>query len=300
MSDIDKAFEFIEKELRIPKIRESLEIDYDKAVKVHDSIHELMNLIGNLIPRELDYSYKENSAYILYHWEIFDLSHRSYMDALSTYYNAALTLLRSVIEFMIRGAFFECLAHKKYREKSLVIDDDEKGKKIKKLINDLINLEPNIEKDLEISSVAIYDKTEDFVLKQDNMPSFSRMLKQIIEWGILDGIEKPYDLIYDNIYKKLSMNTHGMFDATDIGRVLVSDKELFRDREILSEHLLEYFNILHEVIDICLVATMNILKENTQNSKVKDSLRERIMDAQFISFELKYTQKRIKELLEST
>lgn len=297
MSEIDGALNHIQNELLLSKIRESLEVDYEKARNAHDSIHEFMFLIGKLVPSSQDYSFKKHSAYLVYHWEIFDLSHRSYIDALSTYYNAAFILLRSTIELMIKGTFFECLAHKKYRENSLVLDSDERGKKIKNWINQLINYESSIANDLEHISGSIYDKIADFVLERDNVPSISKMLKQIINWGILDGIEEPYNLIYGNIYEKLSFNAHVLPDYIDIGRVLVSEKDLFQEREVMSNHLLEYFNMVHTIMDICMVASINILKENIQSFKeVKENIRERSMDKQFVSLGLKHTQKRIREL----
>ncbi len=303
MDIIEAALEHTKKELMLPKIRASLEVDFEKARKAHDSIHQFMLIAPKLVPTEHltkpKYSFKRNSAYIIYHWEIFDLAHRSLLEALSTFYNASFILLRATVELIIKGSFFECLAHSKYRENSSIIDKDKAGSNLKRWIREVIKRKPSIAKDFEKISVAIYDKIEPIGLDENYIPSTSKMLKQLIGWGICDGLPNAYNLIY-GMYGKLSPNVHVLPDYTDMGRVLVSEEKPFTERKVMSKYLLEYLGMLHTIIDIGMVVTLNILKDNVQNfSEVRDNLTVMLKDQQFLSLGLQYTPKRIETLLKS-
>lgn len=295
MDVIEGALEHTQKELMLPEIKASLKVDYEKARKAHDSIHEFMLLAAKCVTPK--YSFHKKSAYFVYHWEIFDLAHRSLVEVLSTFYNASFILLRATIELIIKGSFFECLSHRKYRENSPILDEDERGRKLKGFINELINRKPDIADDLENISVAIYDKIETIALDQNYMPSISKMLKQLIDWGILDGVPNAFDLIYE-MYGRLSPNVHVLPDYTDIGRVLLSDEKPFKDRKVMPKYLLEYLVMLHTTIDVAMVSALNTLKENIQNSnKVRKNLANMLKDEQFISLDLRYTPKRIAFLI---
>ena len=78
-------------EVDIPNIAVSLRrCDFEKIRKAHDSIHEFI-----LIPKSLmtfDKDFQAKSAFLIYHSEIFDQAHRSLLEALTGYYNAAYTL----------------------------------------------------------------------------------------------------------------------------------------------------------------------------------------------------------------
>ena len=52
---------------------------------------------------------------------IHEHAHRAFWEALAGYYNVANIILRSVLELVIYGAFWECLAHKRFRENAEVI-----------------------------------------------------------------------------------------------------------------------------------------------------------------------------------
>ena len=103
-SDFREAFSHCLKELNIPNIAISLQrCDFEKIQKAHDSIHEFMLIPTGLINSNEDFWAK--SAFI-YHSEAFDQAHRSLLEALSGYYNAACTLLRNALELILKGAFF--------------------------------------------------------------------------------------------------------------------------------------------------------------------------------------------------
>ena len=148
-------------------------------------------------------------------------------------------------------------------------------------------------------SVSIFDELDTYLIDKKNVISTRSMLKQIINWGMLDGIENPESLIY-GIYQKLSLDVHVSPDNTDIGRRLITNRELFTEREIMPEYFVEYLELLHTIMDICLVVLLNILKENIQDSdNAKEFLKKRLHEDDFISLELSRTQQRIRELVEN-
>jgi len=109
-------------------------------------------------PTEGKSIFEQSSAFILYQWEA-TVEHMrlALCLALSANYNSAFTLLRNSLELLIKGAFYECLAHKNYREgvwKLSVEDDASKLREelLKKLLDD-----PDEEQKLEENSVGIFD-----------------------------------------------------------------------------------------------------------------------------------------------
>jgi hypothetical protein len=160
-SIVDEAFSYSVKELQLSVMKRSLRESYDKVVKSHNAVHELLLLAPSMYPREnigLG-SWHEKCAFLTYHWDTFDLAHSSYYEALTGNYAAGFILLRATLELLIKGAFFECLAHKKFREQSSILDEDDRGRRLKRFLNDILVRRPSIEQELESTSVAIYDKT---------------------------------------------------------------------------------------------------------------------------------------------
>jgi hypothetical protein len=55
--------------------------------------------------------FQKHSAFYIYHVEAVFLSRRALREAVCSYYGAAGSLLRGACEAIVRGAFWECLAH---------------------------------------------------------------------------------------------------------------------------------------------------------------------------------------------
>ena len=207
-------------------------------------------------------------SYLPNQWEAFHEAHRSFLEALAGYYNVAHVLLRSTLELVVKGAFWECLAHERLRAKAtkLQVDKDKrKRKSVKDWIDALIEQEPSVKRDLEETSAAIFDKTailfrdREFQKQFVHMPSFSIMIKQLIEWEIID-ISNSFSVIYGKLYSDLSKDVHVVPDATDMGRKLLAEKD-FMEIEVIPEELTKYMNTLHEVIDLGIVIELNILRD---------------------------------------
>jgi len=295
------AFSHCLKELSIPNIAISLQkCDFGKMRKAHGSIHEFMLISTRLVSSNEDFQAK--SAFLIYHSEAFDQAHRSLLESLSGYYNAAYTLLRNTLELILKGAFWECMAHKKYRDRAEIIKKS--GVKIEKSkmtlidwLSGIIRQNPSIEDELEKTSAEIYDKIlplfEDRTLRKI-LPSVRSIVEQLADWGIFDPIQEivdPVEYIYD-IYRKLSADVHVTPDKTNVGRRLIAEKELF-EIEVIPDELNRYAEVLHRVIDIGIVVELNIL-EDLISGKSKKWLDERLVV--LTELELNYASTKIVEM----
>ncbi len=280
-----KAFSQCLEELGIPNIAISLQkCDFEKIRKAHNSVHELMIIPTHLIGSSEDFQAK--SAYLLYYNEAFDQAHRSLLEALSGYYNAAYTLLRNTLELILKGAFWECMAHKKYRGNAEVIRKERAKVENHKIslvdwLNELIKQKPSIVDELEKTSAGIYDKIsplfEDETLRKI-IPNVRSIVEQLSDWGIFDPIQEivdPVEYVYDFYYRELSADVHVAPDKTNIGRRLLAEKELF-EIEVIPDELNKYAEDLHRVIDIGMVIELNIM-EDLINEESKKWLNERLV-----------------------
>lgn len=280
MSTVDKAFSHIQEEIGLANIRISIQGNYEIIQKAHDSIHELMYLAPLALPHQTGVSWLTKSAFLVYQWEAFHQAHRSLLEALAGYYNTAYVLLRSTLELIVQGAFWECMAHKNFREKASVLDKSKgKRKSVKDWIDNLIKQESSVERDLEEVSAAIFDKTAilfsdtQFQEKYVRIPSFLVMVKQLIEWQIVD-IPKSLDILYDGLYRNLSKDVHVRPDETDVGRKHLSDKDWMKT-EVIPGEAVQYMIVLLGVMDMAIVIELNVLKdwiELGDKVKFKDEL----------------------------
>jgi hypothetical protein len=204
------------------------------------------------------------------------------LEALSGYYNAAYVLLRSTLELVAKGAFLECLAHERFREKATQLQlDKDKGKRksLKDWVDALIEQEPSVQKDLEETSAAIFDKTailfrdRQFQKKFVHVPRFPVIIKQLAEWQVLD-IPNSFYIVYDNLYRDLSADVHVAPDAIDMGRKLLAERD-FMEIEVITEELAKYMKTLHGLIDISIVIELNILRDWIELGD-KTRLKERL------------------------
>lgn len=274
--------------------------DFEKLRKAQDAVHEFMFLPTYLINSDEEFHAK--SAFLFYQNEAFGRAHTSLLNALTGHYNAAYTLLRNTLELVVKGAFWECLAYKKYRDNAEVIKKT--GAKIgnskKTLIgwlNDIIGLKPSIEDELEKTSGGIYDKISP-LFEDENLRKIIPNVKQIVEqlagWNLFNPIHDPVMYVYD-FYKELSADVHVIPDTTDIGRRLISEKELF-ETEVIIDELNKYCENLHKIMDICIVVEVNILEDYIiQNDTAKSWLKERLVDIAVL--DLKNSSTKIAEVL---
>ncbi len=293
---LSKALSHTIEEIGLSNMRFSLENNLENIQKAHDSIHEFVYLASLCVPLTDKTSWYSKSAFLTYHWEAFSSAHRSFLEALAGYYNVAFTLLRSTHELIIKGAFFECLAHRKFRERAEVLEKDKSGRHLKDMITKTIGGK----EDLEKTSATIHDMlmvTFDdkvFIEQSAYRPSVKTIVEQLSEWGMLEPIEKPVEALY-NIYKKLSADVHVIPNNTDVGRRLLLEQE-FYEVKVIPKELTKFMSGLHDVVDIGIVIELNTLSEwIIQDKKIMDKLAERV--AVIEDLELKNSLERLKKLI---
>lgn len=300
---IKNALSHLIEESLFDNIEQSFQEMFPQIANVHNAIHQFMLTAPEMFPTpsktEEEDIWHTKTAFLTYHWEIFHLAHRSLLEALCAYYNAAFILLRSTLELIIKSAFYECLAHKKFRNASTVLDSNKKGKNLKFFLQSVIRAAPTIAEDLEKTSAGIYDKITPIIDDPKFRPSIATMIHQLSEWGILEGIADPYENIYKKLYRKLSADVHVVPDRTDIGTILLQKPEdLFESHMVMKDQLVEYLADLAKVTDIGIVVTLNVLKENLVVYKeLREMLHQTLKDPEYRQLGLKYSPKRIESLL---
>lgn len=297
-----EALSHILKEIELPNMIISVGSSFGKIRKAHDAIHEFIYLAPFCLPSATEkVNWHQKSAFLTYHFQAFFQAHRSFLEALSGCYNAGYVLLRSTLELLLKGAFWECLAHKKFRDSAEIIKKEapikvECSRKtiVDWLKNDVILEKSSIEKELEEVSVEIFDKIaplfRDSTLRR-LIPQLKIIIKQLADWGILDPIPDPVKKVYA-LYSNLSTEVHVIPDKTDIGRRILSQKDLF-EVDVMPQELNKLMMILHEIVDIGIVIELNVLSDwIDQNEKTKTKLKERLAVTE--DLELKFSSEKLR------
>ena len=290
----DEAYSHTLKELQLDNLKESLHVEYTQIQPCHDAIHEFLLLAPTMFP-STGVSWHSKSAFLLYHWEAFESAHRSLIEALCGYYNAAFMLLRSVLELVLKGALFECLAHKAFRENSLVLDKDNKGKNLKALLHDTLRSDPSLADKWEHKNGSLYDA---IALKMDERKNHlwtKPLLKQLRDWGILNPIPDAAHSI-GRIYQALSKDVHVLPDRTDVGKILLrTPEDLFEQKKVYPSLLRDYLTPLQAVMDLGIVIVLNIFQDHVQYQEVRINLEKR--ESVVKGLNLLYSATRVKALL---
>jgi hypothetical protein len=296
---LELAYRHTISEYGFENVKPSFALETERLHKAHDAVHEFMLLAPLLVPSQVGdgTEWQRKSAFFIYQWEAFHHAHRSLGEALCAYYNVAFILLRATFELLIKGAFWECLSHREFRENSQVLDRDRDGARIKKWLNDIFQQAPDVEGDLERISVGIYDKIEPMM----ESPRFRLQIKAIVQqlesWDIFNPVPNAEVQIYDEIYRRLSSDVHVIPDKIDIGkRLAIEQLEIFK-QQLLPDALCEFAILLHRIMDLAIVIELNILGDYIgQYDEVKVNLDKRL--GIFEQLGLKYALERASRLLE--
>jgi hypothetical protein len=241
-------------------------------------------------------THKRLSAFAIYQIEAIHLIERACMQALCWYYGVGTAMLRMALEALIRGAFWEGIAHKIIRDRAEIIRRargvklPDKTGRLHDWFVDIFAKHPNAEADLEVISAAIFDRVSplfsDPSLKRA-VPSLRMMVDQIAEWGLLAPIatERAASAIYDGIYWKLSDDAQVIPDKTLLGRRFVAGKEAFPAVEFGAEELNAFVEMLEIVADIGIVLSLNLI------AKIID-------DAGFVESRLGPLRRRMRKVLQ--
>jgi hypothetical protein len=296
---LESAYRHTIEELGLDNIEPSFRAEFENLQKAHDAIHEYMLIAPTLFPSQADAEtdWHRKSAFFTNHWEAFNHAHRSLIEALCAYYSVAFILLRATLELMIRGAFWECLSHKRLRENSHVLDDCKPGRKIKKWLDAVFERAPDAEEEFERVSATIYDKISPIIEDPEFRLPFKTFIRQLDQWDIFNPIPKAEEWIYEGIYGRLSADVHVIPDRTDIGQRLIAESSEIFHQELLPDVLREYANSLHEIMDLAIVIELNIMADYIKKyDEVKANFEERLDTLEQLG--LAYSVKRAKQLLD--
>lgn len=300
MTEIEPAFSHMVQELGFDKVKVSLEAEFDLLEKAHDAIHEYLLLAPLFFSfRDAQKSdWDRKSAFLfVYHSEVFEQAHRSLMEALCAYYNAAFILLRTTLELLLKGAFWECFSHRAFRDKSRVLDADKRGGKLKDWLREKIERHSHLEEQLELVSASIYDVVGSKIDEPTFRVSVKTIVQQLDEWGMFNPIPEAANLVYQDIYRKLSADVHVVPDRTYIGSRLTSGTSEVFDRGVLVEVLHEYAKWLHQIMDIAIVVEPNVIGDFIRKHKeVGEQIMVRLPELERL--ELEYGLVRTRDLLD--
>jgi hypothetical protein len=238
-------------------------------------------------------THKRLSAFAIYQIEAIHLVERACMQVLCWYYGIGTAMLRMALEALIRGAFWEGMAHKILRDRAEVIRRvpgvkllDKTGR-LHDWFTDIFDRHFNAEADLEAVSAVIFDRVSALFsdrLLNRAVPPLRAMLEQIGKWGLLDPIPDPAATIYDGVYWKLSDDAHVIPDKTLLGRRFAAGKEAFPTVEFSADELSGFVEMLEIVSDIGIVLGLNLIA-NILN------------DAGFVERQLSPLRPRMREVL---
>jgi hypothetical protein len=191
-------------------------------------------------------------------------------------YSSANIILRACLEYLCRGAFYDCIAKEEYRrttnllkKKSKQDDIGERGS-IQRLLNDISIENSGFLNELECQSAAILDKLAVFMQSKrfrGMFPNFKEIVEQLEKWDLFYPINLATSYIYDGGYHFLSLATHGSVDHIDSGRRLLDEKPLFALPTFESQQFVEFISNLYQVIDLGLVLTFNIMSKQASGTE---------------------------------
>jgi hypothetical protein len=242
---------------------------------------------------------------VMYSPQAGDLIFKSLFEALTGYYSFAYIPLRGSLEAIINGAYYECLAHKKFRNNPKIPEQNKKGEyTLKGVINEIIKKNPKAEYEFEKFSLSLFNFINEvleikmFNERRVSIPTYPEKVKHLEIWKILEPIPNPIEK-WREIYDRLSKGAHIFPIYTEVGMrfphrwVEKSGKVI-----VIPEKLNKILELIREVVDIMIVINLNFSAEYIKNnSKVKKELQNWLTSTER-GLSLEFTSKIIRELLE--
>jgi hypothetical protein len=237
--------------------------------------------------------FQRHSAFYIYHTDATFSSLRALREALCSYYGAAGSLLRNACEAVLRGAFWECLAHRRYRERAEVLGEPKRKRKIEgtrrnvlNWMNDVLQNGPHLEASLEKQSGGIFDRVsplfENKVL-HPALPTLKTMVEQLTAWKMFEPMTDPVSEIYEDLYWSLCKDTHVIPDMTMMGRLMVAGKDPSTIFEPSQEEFDRFLVLLGRVAEIGALGVLNVLEDDARTGQ---PLRAKIVSMQSIAEEI--------------
>jgi len=276
-------------------VGESVNLAYESLDICNHSRRAYANIVLEMLkPNGYRDIWMEASAYILYNWETSVIHLRlSLILALSALYNSAFTLLRNALELTIKGALYEGLAHKEFREKWMLTPDDPVSK-LRREVLDRLKANPEEIDELEGKSVQIFDLVREPLYKL-HLP-FPSIATQVIYWNLLHPLNPAdaFDVI-SGLYRELCSNVHEHPDKMDIGKIIAEKGELFEQKP-LKRPLEEFLNTWLRVVDVVTLISVNILRSRREAGEVKVILSRLVETEDFKRARMPLTKRLFEDL----
>jgi hypothetical protein len=257
----------------------------EMAGTVQSSFAEFNSLVSS--SREL---FLRHSALYIYHTDATVFSLRALREALCSYYGAAGSLLRNACEAILRGVFWECLAHARYRDRADVLGEPTRKRKIEgtrrnvlNWMSDVLQNAPHLKASLEEQSGEIFDRISSLFgnkVLQNAVPSLKTMVEQLTAWKMFEPMSDPVSEIYDDLYWLLCKETHLIPDMTMMGRLTVAGKDPSTICEPAQEEFDRFLVLLGRVSEIGALAVLNVLEDDARTDQ---PLRAKVASKQSVA-----------------
>jgi hypothetical protein len=155
----------------------------------------------------------------------------------------------------------------------------------------------SLESGLEQVSAKTFDIIGNKIEDQSFRLPFKTMVRQLNRWGMFSPMTNVTNLVYRELYSRLSADIHVVPDRLDIGRRIASEGQDLFEQQVIPAALREYAITLHEIMDVAIVIELNILQdfvERFESARLKLSDRLIVME----QLGLKYSLVKMRELLE--
>lgn len=274
----------------VPNLKASVERVSIEAIETAGIVQSSFAAFSSLLSSSRE-TFQRHSAFYIYHTDATFFPIRALREALCSYYGAAGSVLRNACEAILKGAFWECLAHERYRDHAEVVG--EKSRKIEGVrrnildwFYDVFQAKPQLEVTLEKQSAAIFDAISPLFKDRGLhrvVPSLSMMIRQLSAWKMFEPVTDPVSEIYDDLYWSLSEDTHVVPDMTMIGRLIMAGKDASTIIEPSPEEFGRFLDLLGRVAEIEALAVLSVLEDDTRTD---DTLRAKIASMRPIAEEI--------------
>ena len=201
-----------------------------------------------------------------------------------------------MLELMLNGALFQCLAQRQYRETpSLNLDPTDSLRMLITHLSTIIRESETGDSEIESNSIAIFN-----ILRQDWMQyafnlKTGSIIQQLADWNILNHLgDNPANNVR-SLYFGLSKNVHERVEYTDAGRAIEEGKELFDwPASILSQSLNDFLGSFHLAMEMGVIIILNILASKIPHEVFQDKARQLINREEFKKADLRRASQLLK------